>query len=303
MTNENRYANDWNAYSQSWDTQFGGKYRNLGDEWNDDGTVERKRDNFYFTAYAERWIRADMTALEVGPGGGKWTVRIAPRVKKLIVLDVSEDMLIRTRERCDSLGISNVEYILANGRDFQPIADQSIDFFFSYDVFVHIPLEDTWPYTQEIARVLVPGGIGACHYAVNTIQEAWDRIEQHNEWYRFGQHTLGQFYYSSPEALRQMYGRCGLYLFEQHLEAWNCVCVFQKPSDTAVPHLEQLLRLLISPEANDSQKRAQVISEISTLSVTLQQQIEPLLQKALAEEDFYKRVVYAAQIRRIWRGT
>jgi ubiquinone/menaquinone biosynthesis C-methylase UbiE len=38
-----------------------------------------------------------MTVPEVGPGGGKWTGRIAPKVKRLIVLDVAEEMLKRGR--------------------------------------------------------------------------------------------------------------------------------------------------------------------------------------------------------------
>ena len=89
---ENRYADDWNNYSKMWDAQFGKQYMHLGDEWNDDDTADRKRDSFYFSAYAERFIGSDMTVLEVGPGGGKWTVRIAPKVKHLIVIDVAKEM-------------------------------------------------------------------------------------------------------------------------------------------------------------------------------------------------------------------
>jgi hypothetical protein len=142
----NRYARDWNGYSEHWDRSYGRQYAHLGDEWNDDGTSERARDELYFAVYAKRWLKPDMTVLEVGPGGGKWTVRIAPFVKKVIVLDVAAEMLRRTRERCESLGIRNVEYIDASGTDFRPVADQSVDLFFSYDVFVHIALEDTFPY-------------------------------------------------------------------------------------------------------------------------------------------------------------
>src|SRR5438128_10146612 len=134
---ENRYTEDWNTYSKEWDTHFGQQYEHLGDEWNDDGTQDRKRDSFYFSSYAERFIGPDTTVLEVGPGGGKWTTRIAPKVRRYIVLDVAEEMLQRTKARCQSLGITNVEYILSNGKDFQPISDKSIDFFFSYDVFVY----------------------------------------------------------------------------------------------------------------------------------------------------------------------
>jgi ubiquinone/menaquinone biosynthesis C-methylase UbiE len=229
MSGENRYAKDWNTYSQHWEAEHGSKYAHLGDEWNDDGTAERKRDEFYFMAYAGRWLRPEMTVLEVGPGGGKWSHRIAPLVKRLIVLDVAEEMLERTRKRCDSLGLTNVEYVLASGEDFNTIPDASIDFFFSYDVFVHIALEDALVYVKEMSRVLVPGGKGTCHFAINNVPEAWERIQALNDWYRFGKHTLGQYYYHSPEALRRLYEFNGLRVAEQHQIGVHCTCIFLKP--------------------------------------------------------------------------
>jgi|SoiMetStandDraft_2_1073263.scaffolds.fasta_scaffold00805_8 hypothetical protein len=36
----------------------------------------------------------------VGPGGGKWTVRIAPQLKRMIVLNVAKEMLKGTMNRC-----------------------------------------------------------------------------------------------------------------------------------------------------------------------------------------------------------
>lgn len=302
VKDHSRYARDWNTYSLRWDLDYSSRYGHLGDEWNDDRTVERKRDSFYFTAYAERWIRPEMTVLEVGPGGGKWTVRIAPKVKHLIVLDVAEEMLSRTRARCKSLGINNVEYVLANGQNFQPVADESVDFFFSYDVFVHIALEDSWPYAQEAVRVLKPGGLGVCHFAINSVPEAWERIEQNNDWYRGGIHTLGQFYYFSPETLRRMYEKCGLRIVEQHEEGWHCTCIFEKPSLSMVPRLESLLKRLTSPEADDPSIRAEIISTLQALPIQLGQSLGSVLVQAQAENDFNKRFEFAAAIRHVWRG-
>lgn len=126
--------NDWDEYSRRWDAEFGAAYRNLGDEWANDNTSDRKRDALFFTAYAERWINLDSEVLEVGLPGGRWTVRLAPKVKRLTVLDVSEEMLNRTRARVESLGLSNIDYVVGNGADFEPIPDASIDFFFSWVV-------------------------------------------------------------------------------------------------------------------------------------------------------------------------
>jgi len=297
----NRYARDWDEYSKDWETRYGSTFRYLGDEWNSDG-VGWNRDDFYFAIYAERWLHHESTVLEIGPGGGKWTVRLAPKVKRVIALDVSEAMLQRTRQRCESAGLSNVEFVLGNGQDFQPVADESIDFFFSYDVFVHIALEDSWPYTQEMARVLKPDGVGVCHYAVNTLPQGWEHIERNNDWYRFGQHTLGQFYFHSPVTLQRMYERCGLALLEQHQEGAYCTSIFSKPATSFAPRLESLLRRLISIKANDAQTRAAVVTDLKELPQELGRALDKVLVEAGAEEDYYKRMQYASVIRRLWRG-
>ena len=51
-------------------------------------------------AVAEPWLRKDARLLEIGPGGGKWTVRLAPQVKDVVAFDVADTMLERTRARC-----------------------------------------------------------------------------------------------------------------------------------------------------------------------------------------------------------
>lgn len=298
----NRYARDWNAYSRRWEATHGPEYAHLGDEWNDDGAPGRPRDAFYFLAYAERWIGPGMTVLEVGPGGGKWTVRLAEQVERLIVLDVAEEMLERTRRRCEEAGLDNVEYVLSSGRGFESIPDASVDFFFSYDVFVHLALEDTWAYAQEIARVLAPGARGACHHAINTPPEAWDRIAQTNEWYRFGAHTLGQYYYYSPAALSRMYERCGLRVLEQHHEGWHATSIFEKPAVDIVPRLESLLHRLAGPEADDPDSRARLSEAVLALSEELGTALRPHLERLRGEEERQRRGWVAAEIRRIWRG-
>jgi len=302
MSFENRYANDWDGYSQKWETECGKQYHYLGDEWNEDGTSERLRDNFYFLAFADRWLHSQMTVLEVGPGGGKWTVRIAPKVKRLIVLDVSQEMLNRTRARCEEHDIHNVEYFLGNGRDFGSIADQSVDFFFSFDVFVHIALEDLFPYVGEILRVLNPGGVGVCHQAINSVPSAWNRIEQNNEWYRGGKHSLGQYYYFGGESLRRLYEHWGFEVLEQHQEQWNCTTIFKKNKESILPELELLLNRLISEEANDQYVRNEITTRLKELPAKLSSRLEPTLVQAQGESDYCKRVYMAGELRRIWRS-
>jgi ubiquinone/menaquinone biosynthesis C-methylase UbiE len=297
----NRYAKDWNGYSEHWDRSYGKSYAHLGDEWNDDGSAERARDEYYFTVYAKRWLRPDMTVLEVGPGGGKWTVRIAPLVKKVIVLDVASEMLRRTRERCEALGIGNVEYIDANGDDFSPVADQSIDMFFSYDVFVHIALEDTFPYAAEIARVLQPGAISVCHYAVGNRADSFGRIEMHNDWYRGQAHTLGQYYYFSPETLTRMYEHVGLRVFELHQEWCYCTILATRTADSLVAPLEQTLRAALAA-APGSEERLRASADLAALPDQLRSRLALPLQKLVDARPGGETAAIVQEIRRIWRG-
>ena len=302
MPEQNRYARDWNRYSRDWNDQYAAKHRNLGDEWNDADGAIRKRDDFYFTVLAERFLRPDSTVLEVGPGGGKWSVRIAPRVKKLICLDVAQEMLTRTSQRCKDAGLNNVEFVLGNGEDFRPIGDESIDFFFSFDVFVHIALEDTFPYVQEMNRVLKSNGCGSCHHAVSTPPQAYNRIETMNDWYRAGQHTLGQYYYYSPESLRRMYEHCGLQVLEQFIQDWHCTCMFVKPADSPIPRLERLLAEYLSAAGGDPAVRQRVIEQLQTLPRQLETALAPVLEKAQQAQEINHRAAVVAQIRKIWRG-
>jgi ubiquinone/menaquinone biosynthesis C-methylase UbiE len=298
----NRYADDWNAYSRDWELRFGSKHENLGDEWNDPDGRARKRDDYYFSILADRFVSADAAVLEVGPGGGKWSIRLAPKARKLICLDVADEMLRRTQERCKAAGLTNVETVLGNGIDFQPVADGSIDFFFSFDVFVHIALDDTFSYIHEMNRVLASGGNGSCHFAIDAAPQAFGRIETNNDWYRGGRHTLGQYFYHSPESLRRMFEHCGLQIHEMYIENWHCFCMFTKPANSLVPKLEQLLHQLIDPGARDLPRRQMILGALAELPAELASALGPVLDAARAASDDAARFAAAAEIRKIWRG-
>jgi hypothetical protein len=99
-----------------------------------------------------------------------------------------------------------------------------------------------------------------------------------------------------------MYERCGLRIGEQYQEGWHCVVIFEKPTASIVPRLEGLLKQLISQEADDDQVRAGIADALQALPEQLAQSLGPLLAQAQGEKDFYKRLRYAAAIRRLWRG-
>jgi ubiquinone/menaquinone biosynthesis C-methylase UbiE len=302
MSEPNRYRDDWDGYSRNWDATWGKQFARLGDEWSSENAGSSGRgDAYVFESFAVPFFRPEDTVLELGSGGGKWTEMLARRAKKVIALDISGEMLKRAKSRCDAAGLTNIEYVLANGRDFRPIADESVHFFFAYDVLVHLALEDTFAYAREIERVLTPGGYATCHHAVNTTPESWVRVEHDAEWYRGGAHTQGQYYFYSPESLRQMYEVCALPIIRTH--QWWCmwIGIGQKPAGVT-PYLERLLHRLTHESMNDPVGRAALLKELRKLPFKLAESLEPTIVQLSTENDRNQRVWLAGQLRKLWRG-
>ena len=101
--------------------------------------------------------------LEIGPGGGRWSVELAARARHLVVLDVSEAALASCRERLAAY--PDVTFLHGDGRALAGVADASLDAVWSFDVFVHIAPLDLAAYLEEIARVLAPAGIAVVHHS------------------------------------------------------------------------------------------------------------------------------------------
>jgi SAM-dependent methyltransferase len=101
-------------------------------------------------------LSSDDVVLEIGAGVGRVGPAIAPRCKKWIATDVSENMLRHTRERV--AGFDNVETVATNGWDLRPIPSESIDLVYCTIVFMHLDEWERFNYVREGMRVLRPGG-------------------------------------------------------------------------------------------------------------------------------------------------
>ncbi|HEX4719612.1 MAG TPA: methyltransferase domain-containing protein [Thermoleophilaceae bacterium] len=105
-------------------------------------------------------LRPDGVIVDVGCGVGRLTRPLAERVRQVIALDVSSEMLTRARELNSEL--DNVEWVHGDGETLAPLADGSVDACVSHVVFRHIPDPAiTLGYVREMGRVLRPGGFAA----------------------------------------------------------------------------------------------------------------------------------------------
>lgn len=148
-----------NSAGQNRERWDGWDWSGLGEEWT--ASAEWKQgliDDVLLPA-----IPAGGTVLEIGPGGGRWSVVLAPRAEELIVVDVAPRVLEVCRERLGDP--ANVRYVRSGGSDLPGVADGSVDAVWSFDVFVHVAPLDQAGYLDAIARVLRPGGVAAIHHA------------------------------------------------------------------------------------------------------------------------------------------
>jgi SAM-dependent methyltransferase len=155
-------------------------WQTVGDQWTTDvfnfkslDPVEWKKkiiDEFMY-----KYMGKQSHVLEVGPGGGRWTEILLKSSAILNIADISETSI----ETCRKLfkGHSNINYhlIVPSLERFIPetfVSKNSIDFIWSYDVFVHINPKDISEYIKEFSEILKPGGVAVIHHAGNYKSES-----------------------------------------------------------------------------------------------------------------------------------
>ena len=103
-------------------------------------------------------LKDNMTALEVGPGPGYFSVKVAPTLSRgrLVIADIQPEMLRVAEKRVKKRGIANVECHLCDGMTFN-FGDESFDRIFMVAVLGEV--ENKTSYMMEFHRLLKRGGI------------------------------------------------------------------------------------------------------------------------------------------------
>lgn len=109
-----------------------------------------------------KYVEPGKTILEVGPGVGRWTETLQKIAQRLILVDVSDKCIELCQKRF--AGCDNVEFFVNDGVSLAFIADETVDFIWSFDVFVHISPQDTEKYLMGFKRILKKGGRGIIHH-------------------------------------------------------------------------------------------------------------------------------------------
>lgn len=125
----------------------------------------------YFRIFPWDRLAPNSVGLDAGCGSGRWSVKVAPRVGHLHLLDPSEEALAVARENLRDAG--NVTFHHASASAI-PLPPRSLDFAFSLGVLHHVP--DTEGAIAEIADKLKPGApfLIYLYYAMEN-RPAWYR--------------------------------------------------------------------------------------------------------------------------------
>jgi SAM-dependent methyltransferase len=99
--------------------------------------------------------------VEIGCGAGRLLVHFAREFDRVEGFDIAAEMIELARAHMPD----NVELTVSSGADLKPLADASVDFAFSNQVFQHIPDPQVVAgYLVETARVLRPGARAVLHF-------------------------------------------------------------------------------------------------------------------------------------------
>ena len=133
-----------------------------GLEWGDPDVVEPLK--FIRDRYVLPYINNTKYALEIGPGGGRWT-RYMLDFKKLYVIDYHPELL---EELKNNFKKSNMEFIKNNGTDFPGVKDDSIDYLSSFGTFVHLETNLIEAYLANMKPILKQGANVIIQYSDKT---------------------------------------------------------------------------------------------------------------------------------------
>ena len=98
------------------------------------------------------------TVLSLGCAQGRFELRFAPKVKKIIGMDVSEKGILLAKKKAKKLGIKNADFYVYDITQKLPFKDQSFDGVLALGIFHHINIQKLNPLLTEINRVLKTNG-------------------------------------------------------------------------------------------------------------------------------------------------
>lgn len=162
---------EWNL--QLWDRDFRWDSVAHGDGWSEMALFcgvpyETWKDQLRRT-FIVPFVNPKTVALEIGPGHGRWSLLLEPKVASLHLVDLSSSCIEFCKKRLAES--KKVSYHVNDGKSLSMLEAASIDFVWSFDSFVHIEEPEVRAYARELRRVMKPQSLGVIHHPGNPTPE------------------------------------------------------------------------------------------------------------------------------------
>lgn len=150
--------------------------------YNDNAIIyDKEQDEFGFVRVPEREIALDTikkiarknhSVLEIGAGTGRFTLEIAPLVKEITAIDISNKMLDCMSQKMVVNKVSNVKPLYG---DFMEMSfDEKFDLIVSFSAIEYI--KDSQALFTKLSELLAPGGHLVITTAHDTFFRWWGRM-------------------------------------------------------------------------------------------------------------------------------
>ncbi|MGH2569394.1 MAG: class I SAM-dependent methyltransferase, partial [Bacteroidota bacterium] len=140
---------DWNF--RIWAKRY--QWEKDGDEWDDQAQYCKQPYELWKKVLTDEFMKPYIgetsEVLEIGPGHGRWLEYYVDKAQKIDLVDLSPACIDYCQQKFANY--SHIKYFSNNGQSLSFISDQSIDFIWSYDVFVHIEIEQIHKYLLSVA--------------------------------------------------------------------------------------------------------------------------------------------------------
>ncbi len=139
-------------------------WKHEGDEWTQDASLNNKDPLVWKNEILElisHYAKNNSNILEIGPGSGRWTRTLTAYAQKLYLADISDKCLKICREKFPDKPLILID---SRFKEYNFIPSGSIDFIWSYDVFVHLNPKEIGEYFELFGRILKQDGTAIIHH-------------------------------------------------------------------------------------------------------------------------------------------
>lgn len=152
---------EWNKCWNTYD------WKKNGDEWDNQAAFCNQPYKKWKKSIVDNFIYKNIDknsiVLEIAPGHGRWTEFILKKAEETALVDVNKKCIDFCKKRFSKF--KNIKYYVNDGRRLDFIKNNSVDFIFSYDSFVHMEKNVIDSYFKEFSRILKPNGKVIIHHA------------------------------------------------------------------------------------------------------------------------------------------